>query len=260
MKDLCLSELSLLVLNPEVLLETKIDAENELYRRFNKSKISFEQFLFFEDCAMEKRGFDINNYLIKKNPTMQEWIETYFTYIINCDFIHDNILFSEVHLCNDYSNNKLLNYLIQNQIKSIETTIELREFYDIKYLQFAKALLVRQKSLNDKVKKCEEAGITFVYDMYEDMNRYQLDEQMNYKLLSGNKIDSLIAKIYYSELLFSLRQTTGRMNIYRFLFQDSLKLRKQKFSLVKNSVVDYETDYMKKVLTLDSCVKENKNG
>ncbi len=55
-------------------------AESELRKRIKNVGLEFDDLLHSDDKIIQKRGLDINNYLISPNINMQQLMETYFMY------------------------------------------------------------------------------------------------------------------------------------------------------------------------------------
>ena len=75
------------------------DKQNKVYEelknRFNLYPITLNKFIDKELNIINERGNDLESYLFKQNPTLQELIELYFS-----SFSKDTLLFSETHLVN----------------------------------------------------------------------------------------------------------------------------------------------------------------
>ena len=75
------------------------DKQNKVYEelknRFNLYPITLNKFIDKELNIINERGNDLESYLFKPNPTLQELIELYFS-----SFSKDTLLFSETHLVN----------------------------------------------------------------------------------------------------------------------------------------------------------------
>ena len=100
LKNISISNLILIILDNRNADMLRKYAEIELRKRVKNVGWEFDDLLHFDDKAIQKRGLDINNYLISSNINMQKLMEIYFTYDWQTNFASNYLLFSEKHLCN----------------------------------------------------------------------------------------------------------------------------------------------------------------
>ena len=101
LKHISISNLILIILNDKNSDILRKCAEIELRKRIKNVGWEFNDLLHFDDKVIQKRGLDVNNYLISQNVDMQQLMETYFMYDWQINYDSNYLLFSEKHLCND---------------------------------------------------------------------------------------------------------------------------------------------------------------
>ena len=265
LKKVSISNLVLIILNDKNKDILRKCAESELRKRIKNVNCEFDDLLHFDDKVIQKRGLDINNYLISPNINMQQLMETYFMYDWKTDCYSNNLLFSEKHLCNelDFGDTfftKVCTKEIINLTKRLQNSTS--ESQKEVLLSIKQILEERNKSLKQSKQEllknepiellcCNEAMYHFGEVIgYECLQNYS-DEEM-YKLLSS-KLGILKAGALdiLSETLYDL---DFFQNLYglRFVKKDSSKLSFQKSQLLhqleNNFEVNYETDQIQKVL------------
>lgn len=265
LKKVSISNLVLIILNDKNKDILRKCAESELRKRIKNVNCEFDDLLHFDDKVIQKRGLDINNYLISPNINMQQLMETYFMYDWKTDCYSNNLLFSEKHLCNelDFGDTfftKVCTKEIINLTKRLQNSTS--ESQKEVLLSIKQILEERNKSLkqskqelfkNDPIELlCYNEAMYHFEEVigYEYLQNYS-DEEM-YKLLSS-KLGILKAGALdiLSETLYDL---DFFQNLYglRFVKKDSSKLSFQKSQLLNqlenNFEVNYETDQIQKVL------------
>ena len=265
LKKVSISNLILIILNDKNKDILRKCAESELRKRIKNVGLEFDDLLHSDDKITQKRGLDINNYLISPNINMQQLMETYFMYDWKTDCYSNNLLFSEKHLCNelDFGDTfftKVCTKEIINLTKRLQNSTS--ESQKEVLLSIKQILEERNKSLkqskqelfkNDPIELLCYNEAMYHFDEvigYECLQNYS-DEEM-YKLLSS-KLGILKAGALdiLSETLYDL---DFFQNLYglRFVKKDSSKLSFQKSQLLhqleNNFEVNYETDQIQKVL------------
>lgn len=265
LKKVSISNLILIILNDKNKDILRKCAESELRKRIKNVGLEFDDLLHSDDEITQKRGLDINNYLISPNINMQQLMETYFMYDWKTDCYSNNLLFSEKHLCNevDFGDTfftKVCTKEIINLNKRLQnsTSESQKEFL----LSIKQILEERNKSCNKSKQEilknnpiellcCNEAMQHFDEVIgYEFLQNYSNEEI--YKLLSS-KLGML--KIGTLEILNeTLYDSDFFQNLYGLIFvkKDSSKLSFQKklllHQLENNFEVNYETNQIQKVL------------
>jgi hypothetical protein len=114
-----LSNLSFIILSNHMPSLTTKKAYNEIKRRFKNNACDYEEFISYEEAVIKKRGEDIENYLISKSLTAQQLMKVYFNYVYDQGAsVHNNLLFSEVHLCNGNSKNTFFSKALKLEINN----------------------------------------------------------------------------------------------------------------------------------------------
>ena len=105
-QNISLSELSFIIFSNQFSIDLQKDAYEELKRRFSKKTFSLEAFLEYEKTTIEKRGSNINDYLISDNASISLLLRLYFSMVYKKElFQHGNLLFSENLLCHSDGEN-----------------------------------------------------------------------------------------------------------------------------------------------------------
>lgn len=265
LKKVSISNFILIILNDKNKDILRKCTESELRKRIKNVNCEFDDLLHSDDKVIQKRGLDINNYLISPNINMQQLMETYFMYDWKKDYCSNNLLFSEKHLCNEVDfgdtfftkvctkeiinlNERLQNSTSESQkevLLSIKQILEERN----KSLKQSKQELFK----NDPIELLCYNEVMYHFGEvigYEYLQNYS-DEEI-YKFLSSKlgmlKIGTLeiLSETLYDLDLFQ--------NLYglRFVKKDSSKLSFQKSQLLhqleNDFEVNYETDQIQKVL------------
>lgn len=228
MDNYTISNLVLIILDTKNNYYARKYAEEVLKRRLKYFATNYYDVMNEEEKRINKRGFDVTNYLFSKNPTLQQLMELYFTYSC-CNNSNDNLLlFSEKHLCNNMNFvSSFFDNICDMQIDRIDDLIDfVKNTHEKESLRLAKKLLVNRK-----------------HQMY--------DEQQ--KEFSGlNKLEFNEALLYFDDykfkpLSFINNPTLHRLYGLKVVLNDSNRLKQQK-QILLNSVdtVDYNTPVMQK--------------
>ena len=242
-------------------------AEIELRKRVKNVGWEFDDLLHFDDKAIQKRGLDINNYLISSNINMQKLMEIYFTYDWQTNFASNYLLFSEKHLCNkeDFGDSfftKVCTREIRNLDRRLQNSSSESEKENL--LLIKQTLEERNKAFSQSKQEilkddpiellCHNEAMYQLdgdsWSCHEFLQNYS-DEEM-YKLLSS-KIGML--KIGILEILNDTLYDPDLVQYLcglKFVKKDSSKLSHQKKQILQqlrnNFEVNYETESIQKVL------------
>jgi len=228
MDNYTISNLVLIILDTKNNYYARKYAEEELKSRLKYFATNYYDVMNEEEKRINKRGFDVNNYLFSKTPTLQQLMELYFTYSC-CNNSNDNLLlFSEKHLCNNMNFvSSFFDNICDIQIDRIDDLLDfIKNTHEKESLRLAKKLLVNRK-----------------HQMY--------DEQQ--KEFSGlNKLGFNEALLYFDDykfkpLSFMNNPTLHRLYGLNVVLNDSNRLKQQKQILLNSSAsVDYNTPVMQK--------------
>lgn len=267
LKKISISNLILIILNDKNDDTLRKYAEIELRKRIKNVGWKFDDLLHFDDKVIQKRGLDVNNYLISPNLNMQQLMETYFMYDWQAKFNSNYLLFSEKHLCNDVDfgdtfftkvctkeirnlNRRLQNSTSESQKKVLLSIKQILEERNRTFKQSKQKILK-----NDPIELLCHNEAMYQLDGYDDSCHEFLqncsDEEI-YKLLRS---ELGMLKI---EILDTLNDTLYDLDLVQYLCglkfvrKDSSKLSSQKKQLLQqlrtNFEVNYETDQIQKVL------------
>lgn len=267
LKHISISNLILIILNDKNSDILRKCAEIELRKRIKNVGWEFDDLLHFDDKAIQKRGLDVNNYLISQNVDMQQLMETYFMYDWQTNYDSNYLLFSEKHLCNDVDfGDSFFSKICAREIKNLDkrfknTTVESQKEI---LLSFKQLLEERNKSF--KQSKQEILKDDPIELLCHNEAMYQLDgyigtcheflyncsDEERYKLLSSRLgilkiaiLETLNDTLYDPDLVQNLCGL-------KFVRKDGSKLSYQKKQLLhqlrNNFEVNYETEQMQKVL------------
>lgn len=267
LKKISISNLILIILNDKNNDILRKYAETELRKRIKNVEWEFDDLLHFDDKVIQKRGLDVNNYLISLNINMQQLMETYFMYDWQTDYDSNYLLFSEKHLCNDVDFGdtfftkvcareiRNLNSRLQNPSSKSqrEVLLSIKQILEKRNKSFKQS---KQKILKDDPIEllCHNEAM---YQLEQDSGTcheflQNCSDEAMYKLLSSRLgmlkigiLETLNDTLYDSDLV----QYLCGLNFVR---KDSSKLSPQKKQLLlqlKNGFeVNYETEQIQKVL------------
>lgn len=267
LKNISISNLILIILDNRNADMLRKYAEIELRKRVKNVGWEFDDLLHFDDKAIQKRGLDINNYLISSNINMQKLMEIYFTYDWQTNFASNYLLFSEKHLCNkeDFGDSfftKVCTREIRNLDRRLQNSPSESEKENL--LLIKQTLEERNKAFSQSKREilkddpiellCHNEAMYQLdgdsWSCHEFLQNYS-DEEM-YKLLSS-KIGML--KIGILETLNDTLYDPDLVQYLcglKFVKKDSSKLSHQKKQILQqlrnNFEVNYETESIQKVL------------
>lgn len=267
LKNISISNLILIILDNRNADMLRKYAEIELRKRVKNVGWEFDDLLHFDDKAIQKRGLDINNYLISSNINMQKLMEIYFTYDWQTNFASNYLLFSEKHLCNkeDFGDSfftKVCTREIRNLDRRLQNSPSKSEKENL--LLIKQTLEERNKAFSQSKQEilkddpiellCHNEAMYQLdgdsWSCHEFLQNYS-DEEM-YKLLSS-KIGML--KIGILETLNDTLYDPDLVQYLcglKFVKKDSSKLSHQKKQILQqlrnNFEVNYETESIQKVL------------
>lgn len=95
LKNICISNLILIILNKDEDDIVRKCAEIELRKRILHLDYQYDDLLHREDRIISERGFDVEEYLFSPNVNMQQLMETYFKYNCCLSFEDNQLLLSE---------------------------------------------------------------------------------------------------------------------------------------------------------------------
>ncbi len=261
LKKLPISNLVIIILNDKYGFALRKCAEAELRKRIKHLGYPYGDLLHKENLVIKERGLDINNYLIRNNPDMQQLMEVYFSYCYNLPFEEKLLLFSEYHLCNDMTFcARFFDKVCDKEIKNLNRRLNNIYFKDDLLHLYMKALIKRKSDIYIN-KLFYYKGI----DKLEYNEAFQfLDDELLLEPLS-NVTDEELANINTSKItmikyviLEMLNESLLDADIFQDLYglkkviEDSNRLNMQKkilYNQVKNGYkVDYNSDTMKKTL------------
>lgn len=267
LKNISISNLILIILDNRNADMLRKYAEIELRKRVKNVGWEFDDLLHFDDKAIQKRGLDIDNYLISSNINMQKLMEIYFTYDWQTNFASNYLLFSEKHLCNkeDFGDSfftKVCTREIRNLDRRLQNSSSESEKENL--LLIKQTLEERNKAFSQSKQEilkddpiellCHNEAMYQLdrdsWSCHEFLQNYS-DEEM-YKLLSS-KIGML--KIGILETLNDTLYDPDLVQYLcglKFVKKDSSKLSHQKKQILQqlrnNFEVNYETESIQKVL------------
>lgn len=267
LKKISISNLILIILNDKNNDILRKCAEIELRKRIKNVGWEFDDLLHFDDKVIQKRGLDVNNYLISPNINMQQLMETYFMYDWQTNYESNYLLFSEKHLCNDVDfGDTFFTKVCTREIRNLNRRLQnsTSESQKEVLLSIKQILEERNKSFNQSKQEILKDDPIELLCHNEAM--YQLDgdvgtcheflqncsDEERYKLLSSKLgmlkigiLETLNDTLYDPDLVQYLCGL-------KFVRRDSSKLSSQKKQLLQqlrnNFEVNYETEQIQKVL------------
>lgn len=267
LKKISISNLILIILNDKNNDVLRKCAEIELRKRIKNVGWEFDDLLHFDDKVIQKRGLDVNNYLISPNINMQQLMETYFMYDWKTNYDSNYLLFSEKHLCNDVDfGNTFFTKVCTREIKNLNRRLQNSTSESQKEVLLSIKQILEERNQAFKQSKQEILKDDPIELLCHNEAMYQLDgdvgtcheflrncsDEERYKLLSS-KLGML--KIGILETLnYTLYDPDLVQNLcgLKFVRKDSSKLSSQKKQLLQqlknNFEVNYETAQIQKVL------------
>lgn len=267
LKNISISNLILIILDNRNADMLRKYAEIELRKRVKNVGWEFDDLLHFDDKAIQKRGLDINNYLISSNINMQKLMEIYFTYDWQTNYASNYLLFSEKHLCNEEDfGDSFFTKVCTREIRNLDRRLQNSSSESEK-----ENLLLIKQTLEERNKAFSQSKQEILKDdpielLCHNEAMYQLDrgswscheflqnysDEEMYKLLSS-KIGML--KIGILETLNDTLYDPDLVQYLcglKFVKKDSSKLLHQKKQILQqlrnNFEVNYETESIQKVL------------
>lgn len=267
LKKISISNLILIILNDENNDLLRKCAEVELRKRIENVGWEFDDLLHFDDKVIQKRGLDVNNYLISPSVNMQQLMETYFAYNWQTNYETNYLLFSEKHLCNkvDFGDSfftKVCTKEIQNLNKRLQASTS--ESQKETLLSVKQILEERNESFKQSKQEILKDEPTELLCYNEAMCQLDGDIGNCHEFLqncSDEKIYKLLRSrfgILKAGILEFLNDTLYDPDFVQYLCgltfvkKDSSKLYFQKRRLLQqirnNFEVNYETEQIQKVL------------
>lgn len=267
LKKISISNLILIILNAKNNDILRKCAEIELRKRIKNVGWEFNDLLHFDDKVIQKRGLDINNYLISPNINMQQLMETYFMYDWQTNYDSNYLLFSEKHLCNDVDfGDTFFTKVCFREIRNLNKRLQNSTSESQKEVLLSIKQILEERNKSFKKSKQEILKDDPIELLCHNEAMYQLDgdigtcheflqncsDEEKYKLLSSRLgmlkigiLETLNDTLYDPDLV----QNLCGLN---FVKKDSSKLSSQKKQLLQqlrnNFEVNYETDQIQKVL------------
>lgn len=267
LKIISISNLILIILNDKNNDILRKCAEIELRKRIKNVGWEFDDLLHFDDKVIQKRGLDINNYLISPNINMQQLMETYFMYDWQTNYDSNYLLFSEKHLCNDVDfGDTFFTKVCTREIRNLNRRLQNSTSESQKEVLLSIKQILEERNRTFKQSKQEILKDDPIELLCHNEAMYQLDgdvgtcheflqncsDEERYKLLSSKLgmlkigiLETLNDTLYDPDLAQYLCGL-------KFVRKDSSKLSSQKKQLLQqlrtNFEVNYETDQIQKVL------------
>lgn len=267
LKKISISNLILIILNAKNNDILRKCAEIELRKRIKNVGWEFDDLLHFDDKVIQKRGLDVNNYLISPNINMQQLMETYFMYDWKTNYDSNYLLFSEKHLCNDVDfGDTFFTKVCIREIRNLNRRLQNSTSESQKEVLLSIKQILEERNKSFKKSKQEILKDYPIELLCHNEAMYQLDgdvgtcheflqncsDEERYKLLSSRLgmlkigiLGTLNDTLYDPDLV----QYLCGLN---FVKKDSSKLSPQKKQLLlqlrKGSEVNYETEQIQKVL------------
>lgn len=267
LKKLSISHLILIILNDKNSDILRKCAEVELRKRIKHLGWCYDDLLHFDDKVIQQRGYDVDNYLISQNVSLQQLMETYLTYCHDKCFEENSLLFSEKNLCNENDlGSPFFTRVCNREIKNLDRRIgngtqgqDNRDLVIVRNLLQERKDKIRQDRIdllknnpyealcyNDALYQIDDE---IIFDLY--MN---LSEEERYRYLSS---PIGVAKLSIADILNDTILDPDEVQyLYglHFIRKDSAKLKQQKRQIMSQVMkrsydVDYSTDAMRKVLS-----------
>lgn len=222
LKKVSISNLVLIILNDKNKDILRKCAESELRKRIKNVNCEFDDLLHFDDKVIQKRGLDINNYLISPNINMQQLMETYFMYDWKTDYCSNSLLFSEKHLCNEL------------------------DFGDTFFTKVCtKEIINLTKRLQNSTSESQKEVLLSIKQILEERNKSL--KQSKQELLKNDPIELLC----YNEAMYHFDEVIGYECLQNYSDEEMYKLLSSKLGILKAGALDilsetlYDLDFFK---------------
>jgi len=261
LSKLPISALHLIILNEKINIEIREFAKIEIKNRFKNYDYDYEKHLQHDAKVIEKRGTNVKDYLIRREPELEHLMELFFELYINRKNPEENskpLLISEYHLCNhqgliDSFFTKICDIEIDNLTDRIDNIEENNE--ELKYLKLAKEILIdRQKTVKSyqHIYNLNDLSNPFFYDELAQI--IDITTEYNYNISKEElykREKSLIKSTYYNIIEEIYDSNLFDSNYIQLLFtrkkqlEDSKKLNYQKRVLLNQVKTGHPIDYTK---------------
>lgn len=249
-----LSAIALKIINNEENDEIRKLAELEIKKRFKYTSVKYDDFMQRENFVAQKRGYNVDSYLFREYPNMQQLMNLYFEHVCyyqtmdnyfsysidqpsNFDeyvrttahkkrFDDADLMLSEIHLCNGLNYQPFFEKIAALEIKNLEKQIPSKMIQAVK-----NELILRLNT--EKRSLLTETDITDVFYnelCIDDKTGYEEDvfELISEYFLLKNNLDNLDNKVYQDlPLLKKVRLLIRELincTAQDFEFTDNLKV------------------------------------
>lgn len=236
-----ISALFVITNNPTYDYDTRKTAELELRKRMKNLGYDYDTFAQDELKVIQRRGENLNNYLVGPKPNMQLLMELYFR-LHNSSQDDSPLLFSENHLCNDYNNpHSFFSSICRMEVGNIEEKMTTKG--DTEALVEAYNILLNRLLCTRWDASIGGVDIDSVAHQDVFCYNHNISEEQKSKISSSKVLsvkDALIGKIDST-----LMQTDIAKWVYvnKLLMKDGLLLAKQKQRLRLQAFTGYNVDY-----------------
>ena len=252
-KRMPLSKLSYIVATDVYSDEEKNLAYEEIKQRFASTTCSSSEFLAREERVFAKRGELLSSYLIGNNPSGQQLMEFYLDRDYDALDESNNVLFSELALCNRDTENSFFVKAAKIELNNIGRRLENFEGSDEELVNLRKAYVELKKRIMLKCDQNNTSLIDYIWDITDGLSVFiDIDKYME---KHGDKIDKAAEELESGKKLALLKlikpgvvgavansETFNSWYIRYFFFLDMARLKPQQKSIItslKKEQVDY---------------------
>jgi len=221
--------------------------KKEILIRFLNNGCDFYTFISNENKVIEKRGDNIDNYLIKSNPTGEDLFFLYLNYVYKTNYERDNLLLSEIMLCNNTSRYSFFTKCIKLELKNLKNRIEKNpKDEDLKRLKDIYAVLYNR--YNEEWFSPRYNSLVYAFDGIIPSNNILYSKKVE------KAIDDYIKNFsdgYYKYVLLSnylQSEILKDIKTRNIIKSEMIRLSSQKESIVKSLKKDKNINYRKLVL------------
>lgn len=252
-KRMPLSKLSYIVTTDVYSAEEKNLAYGEIKKRFASTTCSSSEFLTREERVFEKRGELLSSYLIGNNPSGQQLMEFYLDRDYDDLDESNNVLFSELALCNRDTENSFFVKAAKIELNNIGRRLENFDGSDEELTNLKRAYVELKKRIMLKFDQNNTSLIDYIWDItgglsvFADMEKYMEKhggkiDKVAEELENGKKL--AILKLIKPSIVISIANsdTLNGWYIRYFFSKDMARLKPQQKSIItslKKGQVDY---------------------
>ena len=237
-----LSKLAFIITTSNYSTDDKNKAYEEVKKRFAHNGCSYKAFMENEEYVVEKRGEDLNNYLIGQNPDSQLFMKLFLEKTIDYFYESDGLMFSEKLLCNSNTKNSFCTRALEMEQKNLlrrldgfkADTLEKKELEEV-------YKVIEQRLLKKNIKWSDNSYTDCVYDIISGFTSFFDDDEIDAKNETELKrLEKFKLRLF---MLLSFNESLEALNQYYIIGKEFVRLSHQRRMILKSFISGSEVDY-----------------